>query len=40
MDDDFDRIFSCVQIDIDFENRDAESVEDKFNNLFSEEFRR
>ena len=37
---DFDRIFSCAQIEIDFENSDEIPIQDQFDELFSDEFRR
>lgn len=40
LEDDFDRIFSCDQIEIDLKHGSMQTVEDQFNELFSEEFRR
>lgn len=40
LEDDFDRIFSCDQIEIDLEHGSMQTVEDQFNELFSDEFRR
>ena len=40
LEDDFDRIFSCNQIEIDLEHGSMQTVEDQFNELFSDEFRR
>lgn len=40
LEEDFDRIFSCAQIEIDLEHGSMQTVEDQFNELFSEEFRR
>ena len=37
---DFNRIFSCAQIEIDLEHGSMQTVEDQFNELFSGEFRR
>lgn len=37
---DFDRIYSCKQHEIDYEYGMEENIEDQFNKLFSEEFRR
>lgn len=39
LEDDFDRIFSCDQIEIDLEHGSMQTVEDQFNELFSDEFR-
>ena len=40
LEEDFNRIFSCAQIEIDLEHGSMQTVEDQFNELFSEEFRR
>ena len=40
LEEDFDRIFSCEQIEIDLEHGSMQTVEDQFNELFSGEFRR
>lgn len=40
LEEDFNRIFSCAQIEIDLEHGSMQTVEDQFNELFSGEFRR